>query len=126
MNDIKIEKSAKTPEIISNYKNGRIEISGRSIPENSIDFYKPLLDSLSEYAKNPHEKTELHVFLDYFNTSSSKCLLDVFKIIELIHQNNHQALIIWKYDEDDEDMQEAGEDYESIMNVPFQFVTIVI
>lgn len=126
MNNIIIKESAKTPLIETQYKIGKIDISGRSIPENSIDFYKPLLDSLSQYAQNPYEKTELHIFLDYFNTSSSKCLLDVFKIIESIHQNGHKALIIWKYDEEDEDMQEAGEDYESIMNVPFQFETITI
>ena len=119
--DINIEASSKTPQIRANFAEGKVEISGRSIPENSIDFYKPLLDALSQFAENPVSKAELIVYLDYFNTSSSKCLLDVFKCFEQVHGKNNNTVIVWKYDEDDEDMQEAGEDYESILNVPFRF-----
>ena len=119
--DISIEASGKTPLIQTNFAEGRIEISGRSIPENSIDFYKPVLDAMIRFAENPAPAAELIVYLDYFNTSSSKCLLDIFKVMEQIHAKNGNAVIVWKYDEEDEDMQEAGEDYQSILNVPFRF-----
>ncbi len=119
--DILIEARDKTPQISTHFSDGKIIISGRSIPENSIDFYKPLLDAMADYAKNPATEVELNVYLDYFNTSSSKCLLDIFKIMEQIHAKNQNSIIVWKYDEDDEDMQEAGEDYQSILNVPFRF-----
>ncbi len=119
--DILIEASNKTPLISTSFAEGKIYISGRSIPENSIDFYKPLLNAMTEHAENPADEVELNVYLDYFNTSSSKCLLDVFKIMEKIHAKNKNGTIVWKYDEDDEDMQEAGEDYQSILNVPFRF-----
>jgi hypothetical protein len=63
--------------------------------------------------------------LKYFNTSSSKCILDVFKKLENINKSGNSTVIInWHFEEDDEDMSEAGEDYKAIINVPFKMVMI--
>jgi len=125
MESIFIEGSLKTPMVKFDGKSGIVEIKGRSIPENSIEFYKPLVDWLEEYAKKPLDKTQVNVQLEYFNTSSSKCILDVFKKLEAIHKSKHEVVINWFYEEDDEDMLEAGEDYESIIRVPFKMIEIV-
>jgi hypothetical protein len=125
MESIFIEGTQKTPSVKFDSKTGIVEIKGRSIPENSIEFYKPLVDWLEEYAKKPFEKTQVNVQLEYFNTSSSKCILDVFKKLEAIHKAKHDVVINWYYEEDDEDMLEAGEDYESIIRVPFKMIEIV-
>ncbi len=125
MEPINIEGSQKTPSIYFDTEKSTLEIRGRSIPENSIEFYKPLVDWLDDYAKNPHTKTQVDIHLEYFNTSSSKCILDVFKKLEAIHKAKHDVMINWYYEEDDEDMLEAGEDYESIIRVPFKMVEIV-
>lgn len=120
-----IEGTQKTPTISFDPQKGQLEIKGRSIPENSIEFYKPLVDWLEEYSEEASENTTVNVHLEYFNTSSSKCILDVFKKLEAIHKNNNAVLINWYYEEDDEDMLEAGEDYESIIRVPFKMNEIV-
>jgi hypothetical protein len=125
MEPISIEGSPKTPSIKFNPENGILEIRGRSIPENSIEFYKPLVDWLDDYSKAPLKKTQVNIHLEYFNTSSSKCILDVFKKLEAIHKAKHDIVINWYYEEDDEDMLEAGEDYESIIRIPFKMVEIV-
>ena len=125
MEPIYIEGTPKTPLVKFDEDKGVIEIKGRSIPENSIEFYKPLVDWLDLYAKTPLTKTQVNVQLEYFNTSSSKCILDVFKKLEGIHKSNHEVVINWYYEEDDEDMLEAGEDYESIIRVPFKMIEIV-
>ncbi len=125
MESIYIESTPKTPLVRFDEEKGVVEIKGRSIPENSIEFYKPLVDWLDIYAKSPLVKTIVNVQLEYFNTSSSKCILDVFKKLEGIHKSNHEVVINWYYEEDDEDMLEAGEDYESIIRVPFKMIEIV-
>ncbi len=122
---INIEGTPKTPSVKFDAEKGVIEIKGRSIPENSIEFYKPLVDWLEKYANEPLDSTRVIVQLEYFNTSSSKCILDVFKKLESIHKSNKEVLINWYYEEDDEDMLEAGEDYESIIRVPFKMIEIV-
>ena len=81
-----------------------------------------MVDWLDEYWQSPQEKTEVHVQLEYFNTSSSKCILDLFKKLESIAKQGHDVTIKWYYEEDDEDMLEAGEDYQSIISVPFEMI----
>ncbi len=121
MEELKIEGSAKTPTV--EFKgDGRLLLKGRSIPENSIEFYKPLLDWIEEYGSSPKDKTVLNVQLEYFNTSSSKCILDVFKKLETLTDTNIE--INWYYEEDDEDMLEAGEDYQAIIDIPFKMIEV--
>ncbi len=124
MDSIKLEGSKKTPQVLFDATKGLIEIEGRSIPENSIEFYNPLINWLDEYAKSPQSKTEINIRLEYFNTSSSKCILDVFKKLETIHENDNSVIVNWYYEEDDEDMLEAGEDYQSILKIPFKMIEI--
>jgi hypothetical protein len=118
MENLIIEATSKTPRIFFDTNRGEFKISGRSIPENSCEFYKPVVDWLDKYTADPCEKTVLSVTLDYFNTSTSKMLLDIFKKMEFLHKKNHEVLIEWYYEEDDEDMQESGEDYASIIRAP--------
>jgi len=122
MEAISIKGTAKTPTVDFNSEEGKVEIKGRSIPENSIEFYKPLVDWLDTYAASPKELTEVNIQLEYFNTSSSKCILDVFKKPEVIHKEGHEVKINWFFEEDDEDMLEAGEDYQSIIKIPFKMI----
>ncbi len=124
MENLVIEGSPKTPTIKFNPEEGKLLIQGRSIPENSIDFYKPLVDILEEYAGNVKPATRVDIVLEYFNTSSSKCILDVFKKLEKINEAGGGVAINWHYEEDDEDMLEAGEDYQAIINIPFKMVEI--
>lgn len=124
MEAINIEGSSKTPTILFDPGTGVLTIKGRSIPENAVDFYKPLTDWLTEYATDPQNQTEVHVQLEYFNTSSSKCILDVFKKLEAIGNGSATIQINWYYEEDDEDMLEAGEDYEAIINIPFKMIEV--
>tara|TARA_R110002049_G_scaffold302495_2_gene495419 strand:- start:4261 stop:4641 length:381 start_codon:yes stop_codon:yes gene_type:complete len=122
MENLKIDGTPKTPTIEFSAKDGKLLIKGRSIPENSIEFYKPLVDKLEEYIASPQQSTEVKIQLEYFNTSSSKCILDVFKKLEKINSNGSETVIKWYYEEDDEDMLEAGEDYQAIINIPFTMI----
>ena len=113
-----------TPSVDFNEEEGVLQLKGRSIPENSIEFFKPLIDWVESYARNPKNETKVHVQLEYFNTSSSKCILDLFKKLENIRNTGHEVKVLWHYEEDDEDMMEAGEDYKAIINVPFEMIQI--
>jgi hypothetical protein len=118
------EQSAKTPSINFDPGTGTFNLKGKSIPENSVLFYKPLFEWLDNYIQNPAPKTNLNIQLDYFNTSSSKCIVDLFKKLEQIPKNSKgEAIINWMYDEQDDDMLEAGEDYKSIIKMPFNLVS---
>ncbi len=121
MDNLTIEGSAKTPTVEFKTE-GVLLLKGRSIPENSIEFYKPILDWIGNYGNNVKDTTEVNIQLEYFNTSSSKCILDVFKKLETLSGTN--ITINWFYEEDDEDMLEAGEDYQAIIDIPFKMIEV--
>jgi hypothetical protein len=123
METIKIQGTEDTPKIILDAENEIMEISGRSLPEDVSAFYEPVLNWLNEYAENPNKKTIFNFKLTYFNTASSKLLLDILMKLEEMHENNNDVLIRWHYPEDDEDMEEAGEEYADIVDVPFEQVS---
>ncbi|NND93889.1 MAG: DUF1987 domain-containing protein [Flavobacteriales bacterium] len=119
MEDINIEGSPKTPEVRFSASEGQFLLSGRSIPENSVEFYSSILNWLDQYSESPRQRTVLDVKLEYFNTSSSKCILDVFKKLEQIKNDGNDVNVNWFYESDDEDMLEAGEDYDAIIDIAF-------
>ena len=114
MNALQLEGTPKTPHVNFDPETGLLELKGRSIPENWID----------KYGRSATPKTALHVQLEYFNTSSSKCILDVFKKLEAIRAAGNEVTVLWHYEADDEDMLEAGEDSAGIINVPFKMIQI--
>ena len=124
MSSIEIIGTSKTPEINFSSDLGKLLIAGRSIPENSIEFYNSLLEWIDNYSSAPKENTEIDMKLEYFNTSSSKCILDVFKKLENIKKAGNVVKVNWFYEEDDEDMLEAGEDYDAIIDLPFEMKAI--
>ena len=120
MNVIKLESSEDTPKIVLDAANNEFEISGRSIPEDSAAFYKPILEWIDSYSSKPNPKTNFVFNLEYFNTSSSKLILDILTKLESLHQRGNDMVITWCYREDDEDMQDAGEEYAELVQIPFE------
>jgi len=125
MRVIKIKGTDDTPKVIldANHENPMFEISGRSLPEDVVAFYDPILEWLDEYAETPLPKTVFDFKLEYFNTASSKLLLDVLLKLEDMHDDGHDVLVRWHYPDDDEDMEEAGQEYADIVEVPFEQVS---
>jgi len=128
MQVIKIQGSDDTPKVIldANPDNPIFEISGRSLPEDVVAFYEPILEWLDEYASSPLPKTIFDFKLEYFNTASSKLLLDVLLKLEDMYDDGNDVLVRWHYPDDDEDMEEAGEEYADIVEVPFEQVSYSI
>lgn len=125
MDNLIIEGSNHTPDVNFNAETGILALKGRSTPENSIEFYRPLLEWLDQYGgAATQDKTTLKIQLEYFNTSSSKCILDIFKKVNNLFKDGLNVTINWYYEEEDEDMQEAGEDYSDLLDVPFEIIEI--
>ncbi len=122
MENIKLEGTGRTPEVSFDALTGNLLIAGRSIPENSIAFYQPLFDWLDDYVKKPSVNTLFEFNLEYFNTSSSKCILDMLRKLEMLSEKNHKTLVRWYFDEGDEDMEESGNDFKSLINLDIELV----
>ena len=124
MEKVFIEPTRTTPLINFDPDQGLLEMKGRSSPENSIQFYQKILDNLEEYAVSGGPEFTANIAFEYFNTCSSKCLFDVFKRLSKIEDSGRTIAINWYFEEGDEDMMEAGEDYSDLLDLNFNFFEI--
>lgn len=116
MEAINISPSSSTPEVILNPSLGIFRLKGVSDSDNSVEFYKPIIEVLSDM----NNETPLYVDICFrhFNTSSAKCLYDTFKQLKRKKQNGQKINIQWYYESEDTDMMEMGEDYKDLLNLP--------
>lgn len=116
-----IEETQRTPFIDFNPSNGLLVMKGSSIPEDTLSFYREIFAWLDDYATSPSGQTVLDIYLDYFNTSSSKCLYTIFKKLENIIG---AVEIRWNYRLSDTDMFESGQDFLNLVKIPFKVIRI--
>ena len=122
MKVLDIKATNDTPKVLFDPQNEIFEISGRSLPEDVVLFYQPVLDWLEEYMEDPLEYTEFVFKYVYFNTATSKLIQDILFKLEQLHENGHKIKVIWYYEEDDEDMLDLGEEFEEIVDLDFDIV----
>lgn len=124
MEKIHIEATNITPLVHFDPQIGVLEFRGVSSPENSLGFYQGILKRLDEFVAEESNGIVANLSFLYFNTSSSKCLFDVFKKLSMVRRSGRTLTINWFYEENDEDMREVGEDYSSILNLNFNFIKL--
>ncbi|MDX9725191.1 MAG: DUF1987 domain-containing protein [Bacteroidales bacterium] len=119
--DLNIPESGKSPGVTLTHS-GTIRIRGRSILENSLDFFLPLFDWADEYISDPPATTIVEVTLEYFNSASAKLLINLLHKLSLVRLKNNKFIINWYYEDGDEDILERGEYFSSVLKVPFNFI----
>ena len=110
MEKLTIEATKYTPAIDLD-PSGVISIVGKSYPENTFEFYAPVMEWVENYFENEAaEKTVVNMEIIYFNSSSSKLFFDFFDLLEE-YSEDHEIEVNWIYDEENESAEEAGEDF---------------
>lgn len=121
--DLKIPQTIDTPAIDFSPESNKLEITGKSYPENTHDFYLPVLQWVKDYVATHPSEVIFNMKLIYFSSSSYKPLLDIFLLLESLKQNQAQVSINWFYKKGDIDMEEAGREFEDLVELPFSFRT---
>jgi hypothetical protein len=109
--------SFETPAIELDPRNGRLEFSGRSLPEDSATFFKPILTWIDEYVQEPRNQTDVEIKLEYFNTATSMVLMKIFSRLQKIEN----VKIHWFHYPEDEDMLESGKEFEELSSLNFVY-----
>jgi hypothetical protein len=122
---IQIEGTAKTPYVMLNAHTGTIELRGRSISEDTTKFYNEIFVWLNNYIQAPCNVTTVNIQLDYFNSNSSRCILSMLKTLENIVSSTHSVSVNWFYEDEDDEMFEAPDFYESLVKIPFNKIKII-
>lgn len=126
MDNLVREATKSSPYIRFDAGTGLLEIKGKSYPENAAKFYAPVLEWLNEYLNSVAKET-IHVNLDivYFNSSSSKVLLNMFDILDNAAKNGRKITINWHYLRENDTARECGEEFmEELEAVTFNMVEV--
>ena len=118
MKNLTIARTNKTPLISFDGNTNHLEITGRSTPENPREFYKRLFDLIENYTNL--DKLTLDIDLDYFNSTSNKC---IYSLILLIDKKFNTVNINWYHDSDDVDMIDYASEISSISKVKINLVS---
>lgn len=114
MKDLEIQGSHKDffiPTVKFNADTGICEIAGESFLEDTVEFYKPIIAWLEEFTEIEKKPIAFIIKLSYFNTSTSRSLLDILNVLKNYEDNGGEVVINWHYDPSDVDMEEDIEDY---------------
>ena len=121
-NIMKIEGTKSTPSVV--IEQGFIEIKGRSIPEDSHDFFSPIITEIQTFAEALADKTEIRFRLEYINSGSKKYISTILGILNDMYLQGKDISILWHYDYDDESMLELGNDFRSLLEMPFKVIEV--
>jgi hypothetical protein len=120
--ELNIEATEKTPRVEYNASKAELILEGICIPEQTHDFFKPLLNLINSLETTPPKGFTLTVNLHFFNTGSARYILEVMKNARKLKDKGVDVKYKWFYNEEDEDIEEAGRSYSFILNEPFEMV----
>lgn len=122
MIDLQLAKTKHTPDVTCNSATGEITLAGSSYPENTFDFYDPLMKWISQYMLEVTGKITLNFRLDYMNSSSIKFVSDIITKLTKYNQSGGSVEINWFYADDDDDIREMGEELKEDTDIPFNII----
>ena len=130
MEKLVIEPTFNSPSVILDPESSQFDFSGESRPENVRKFYLPLLEWLDSFAKEQTEMRKsarsssllVRFNFEYFNSTSAKYILDIFKALNVLNDLGIDILVKWLYEEDDEDMLEVGEEMSRMSKLDFEYI----
>ncbi len=122
--NLSIESTEKTPRVEFNNSNNELLLEGICIPELTHDFFKPVINFVRQAEENSLKDFTLTVNLHFFNTGSARYILELMKNVQKLKEKGIGIKFKWFYNEDDEDIEEAGLSYSFILNEPFEMIPI--
>lgn len=120
---LKLKGTEDTPEVNLDSEANQFVISGRSLPEDAVEFYRPVISWVKAYVQSPNPDTEFQIKLQYFNSSSVKQVSDLLVTLEGIIKAGKKVKVTWLYEEGDELMEIKGQEFKSVLSIPFELKT---
>jgi hypothetical protein len=124
METLAIKGTRSTPEILFDEASGILSMAGESYPENSFEFFKPVLSWLSRYLVVRTGPVTLEIRLSYLNTGSTKCMMDILDMLEESFLSGRPVTVTWFYDEDNDRALETAEEFKEEVTMPFKLTPV--
>lgn len=119
MNALNIPAGSSTPGVTADWAAGLLLMRGDSYPENSFEFFGPVIDWIERFLKESAAPLRLELHLVYMNTSSVKAMMDIFDLLEEAHGKGRQVSVDWIYDPRNERVLGLADEFREDCSFPF-------
>lgn len=118
--NISISGSQSTPSVEGDGALGLLRMQGDSYPENSFEFFDPIIQWLERFLDTTQAPLQLELRLVYMNTSSVKAMMDIFDLLEEVHTSGRSVSVNWYYDPRNERVMGLADEFKEDCSFPFQ------
>lgn len=122
MTDLNIRNTQSSPSVYAVAGVGKLEMRGDSYPENSFEFFKPIVAWIENFLNNEAAPFTLELHLLYLNTSSVKAMMDIFDFLEESHAHGRAVSVQWFYDKDNSRIAELAEEFREDYTFLFEII----
>ena len=119
MSNLSIQGSQSTPRITGDWAQGLMSMQGDSYPENSFEYFGPIIDWIERYLQQTQTPLRLELRLVYMNTSSVKAVMDIFDLLEEVYAQGRQVSVNWYYDPRNERVMSLADEFKEDCSFPF-------
>lgn len=124
MQGLHIEATKSTPEVTLDLETNRLVLEGRSLPENTRQFYEQVKACLNSYNPAEGSAITIDVKFTYVSSSSLIALLSLIKQMRLHTERGCTLKVNWYYEKYDDDLLTIGEDIQHLSSVDFEYFEI--
>jgi hypothetical protein len=117
------DKTIDTPDVILDTEKNKFYFGGRSLSENPVEFYRPIVKWFERYMESPNEFTQIEFKFEYFNSASARILANILGKLENLYKVGRKVEILWLHKVTDKDMLEAGMRYAEAFAIPFKYLS---
>jgi len=115
-----IEATSRTPLVLLDRERSILKLEGRSYPEEGMDFFDPIILRFKTLQRTDNPIRTVHIRLEYYNSSTSKALAELFQALKTSRDEGFSTKVIWEYDEEDEGIQEDIDMFIDTFDIPFE------
>ncbi|GAA4824273.1 DUF1987 domain-containing protein [Algivirga pacifica] len=118
-------KETNTTPYVRFHTSGKLEISGKSLPDIAAIFYDPILEWIEDYCQQLPNETKITIGLSYLNTATMHYIKEIIiHLAEAYEDKPGKLHIIWEIDEEDEDLMELVDIFQSLLSIKIKTVLL--
>ena len=121
---LKIPGTLSSPCVDADEAAGVLVLSGESYPENSFEFFRPILTWCADFLARDDRPLTVDLRLTYLNTSSIKAMMDLLDTLEDAHRAGRTVAVRWYYDQENDRALDLAEEFKEDLTLPFHTIPV--
>ena len=113
-----------SPQVEADAQTGILSLSGESYPENSFEFFRPILEWVADFLERDGRALTVELRLTYLNTSSIKCMMDLMDELDDAHGQGRAVVLNWYYDQENDRALDLAEEFREDLTLPFNIIPV--